>query len=722
MQLQCRQWIIFILLLCIQSSLFAYKWVLNNPYLSSEANQKIFYSSFSEQPKTLDPARSYSLNEYQFLGQIYEPVLQYDYLARPYQLIPLTATKMPEIRFYDKINQELKTPDQSKVAQTVYTIHIKPGIMYQPHPAFAKDPAGQYRYYRLSADYLDDNDINLLADFNFTGTRELIVDDYIYQIKRMANPRVNSPIYGLMSDHIVGFREYGASLPETQGFLDLRQYPLTGLRKIDNYTFQIMVKGFYPQFIFWLEMPFFSPVPWEADRFYAEPDMDDKNLDFSWYPVGTGPFMLSENNPNSRMVLEKNPNYRTDYFPMIGSVDDQQHGYLENKGKRLPLIDKAVYTLEKESIPRWSKFLQGYYDSSSIPADSFDKAIHISTTGTATLTPDMRAKGMRLTQTTEPSIYYIGFNMLDNVVGGTSERARNLRHAISIAINFDEDIAIFFNGRGKAGQGPIPPGIFGYREGEKGINPYVYTWDKTGPKRRSIAEAQALMKKAGYPNGRDPATGRALILHYDVHTSGGPDDKSQLNWMQKQFSRIGIALDVRSTHYNRFQEKIRNGNTQIFSWSWSADYPDPENFLFLLYGGNGKVAYGGENAANYHNSTYDQLFNLMKQRANDEKRQQLIDQMVALLRYDAPWVWGIHNESLLLSQQWLSQVKTSTMSVNTLKYISVNVSQRNAFRNDWNQPVIWPVVIFIILLVVLLLPFLLAYRKKQNQPAVRVSL
>ena len=710
------------LLLLFHGALIAGGWIFNNPYPVSESLEKIYYTSFSEQPKTLDPAKSYSENEYQFLAQVYEPLLQYDYFARPFQLIPLTATTMPEIHYYDKAGQEVAaSQDEEVVHQSIYTIHIKPGILYQPHPAFSKRAQVGDRYYPLPPNYLDDNGINQLADFTDTGTRELTVDDYIYQIKRLANPKINSPIYGLMSEHIVGFAEFGSQLPAVKGFIDLRQYPLAGLHKIDNYTFQISIKGLYPQFLFWLEMPFFSPIPWEVDRFYGQPHMDDKNLSLGWYPVGTGPFMLIENNPNSRMILNKNPNFRETYFPSTGSIEDRKLGYLKHEGERLPLIDKAIYTLEKESIPRWTKFLQGYYDVSGITADSFDKAIQISSLGSASLTPDMREKGMQLRQLTEPSIYYLGFNMMDPIVGGHTERARYLRQAISIAINFDEDIAIFFNGRGKPAQGPIPPGIFGYHEGLAGINPYVFIKDEKNQKRRAIADAKALMIKAGYPNGQDPATGNPLILHYDVNVTGGPDDKSQLNWMQKQFSQIGIALDIRATQYNRFQEKIRNGNAQIFGWSWMGDYPDPENFLALLYGPNGKVAYGGENAANYQNKVYDQLFNLMKNRSNDERRLALIDQMVEILRHDAPWVWGIHNESLVLRQQWISPVKTSSILLNTLKYAAIDVPLRNRLRHAWNQPVLWPLMAFIVLMVLLLLPFILAYHKKQQEPAPRVS-
>lgn len=372
--------------------------------------------------------------------------------------------------------------------------------------------------------------------------------------------------------------------------------------------------------------------------------MADKNITLGWYPVGTGPFMSTKNNPTRRMVLEKNSNFRVVYPPVAGTDEDRQSGYLDNAGKRLPLIDKALFTLEKESIPRWNKFLQGYYDSSAIGADSFDQAIHIDQRGQVSLTPEMQKNGMYLIESIQPSTYYMGFNMLDGVVGGTSELARKLSQAISIAVDYDENIAIFFNGRGIAAQGPIPQGIFGYKEGEAWINHYVYEWKENEAVRRPIQDAKKLMTEAGYPHGIDPKTGNPLILYYDAITTGGPEDKSLFEWMRKQFARIGIDLNVRATLYNRFQEKMRAGDTQIFSWVWVADYPAPDNFLFQLYGANGKVKFGGENTANYTNHEFDRLFDLMKNRKNDSQREQLIDSMLDIVRRDAPWAWGIHPE------------------------------------------------------------------------------
>jgi oligopeptide transport system substrate-binding protein len=684
--------------------------VLNNPYPSSESNEQIYYSSFAEQPKTLDPARSYVVNELLFTEQIYEPGLQYDYLKRPYTLVPRTFLETPEVRYERK---------NGKIIASIYTIHIKPGIYYQPHPAFAKTPDGAYQYYPLKT-----HGMKILSDFKSEGTRELVAEDYVYEIKRLANPAVNSPIYGLMGEYIAGFKDYAKKLPNhgrKHAYIDLRAYDLAGAYAIDKYTYEVRLNGEYAQFMYWLAMPFFAPIPWEADRFYSQAAMRDTNLSFDWYPIGTGPFMLVENNPSRRMVLVKNPNYHEVHYPNTGSAEDKEKGYLRHAGKRMPFIDKAVYTLEKEAIPRWIKFLQGYFDFSGLTADSFDSAVQITKEGEPILTPEMRARGIRLTEVNEPMIRYIGFNMLDPVVGGRSMRARKLRQALAIAVNFEENIAIFLNGRGTPAQGPLPPSVFGSLPGEAGMNPYVYTWGEHGPSRRSIEDARALMREAGYPGGRDPKTGRALILHYDVAATGGPEEKAALNWMRKQFRKLGIALDVRATHFNRFQEKIQSGNAQIFTWGWIADYPDPENFMFLFYGPNARHPHGGENSSNYANPKYDALFLKMKNLPNGEARQALINQMLEILRYDVPWIFGLHGKSIMLSQQWTSPMKSDALVSDILKYIAVDVPLRNQLRAAWNPPVWWPIGLFGLLCVLFLLPFVHAYYKQQRSPVPRID-
>ena len=677
----------------------------NDPYPAEEAGKNILYSSFSERPKHLDPVQSYAENEAVFTAQIYMPPLQYHYLKRPYELTTLAATEVPRPVYYDASDRKLPdTVPGDKVAYSVYEIHIQPGIMYQPHPAFAKDENGKYRYHQLSREDL--KNVYELRDFKHTGTRELVADDYAFQIRRLAHPKLHSPIFGLISGYIVGLKEYAEKLQQAaktqaaDGYLDLLQFPLDGVQVVDSHTYRIKLKGKYPQFVYWLAMPFFSPIPWEAERFYSQPGMSEgKNLSLDWYPVGTGAYMLTLNDPNRMMVLERNPNFTGEPYPSEGEIGDKAAGLLDDAGKPMPFIDKAVFSLEKESIPYWNKFLQGYYDRSGIDSDNFDQAVRSGVEGEAGLSAEMEARGIRLRTSTATSSSFLAFNWLDPVVGGAdpknAERSRKIRQAITIAIDMEEFISIFRNGRGIAAQGPLPPGIFGFQEGLASVNPIAYEIKDGKPLRRALTEARRLLAEAGFPSGRDAVSGRPLVLALDVR-DGGPSDKARLDWYRKQFARIDIQLDVRGTDWNRLQEKVRKGNTQMFFMGWNADYPDPENFLFMLYGPNSVAQSGGENRANYKSAVFDALFEKLKAMDNGAERLAAIDEAVKLLHVDAPWVWGFHPKSYSLAHAWLANGKPNEMARNGIKYQRIDSAARAARRAAWNRSLLWPFAILLL--------------------------
>ena len=686
---------------------------LNNPYSDNEGNQTVLYQSFSERPKHLDPATSYSENEYAFIAQIYEPLFQYHYLKRPYQLTPLTATQLPEIIYHDAQGKVLaKNASEQDIAYTDYVINIKPGIHYQPHPALAKDANGKYIYHQLTPDQVQA--YNTLSDFKEVGTRELTAGDYIQQIKRLAHPKIQSPIAEIMKNYIVGFDDFSKQVKQLKK-TDITALSMAGLEIINPYQYRIRIKGKYPQFIYWLSMPFFSPMPWEADVFYEQAGLADKNITLDWYPIGTGPYLLAENNPNRRMILQKNPNFHLETYPAEGEPEDQAKGLLADAGKKLPFIDKVVFMLEKETIPYWTKFLQGYYDASGIASDSFDQAIQFTGTGGIALTESMQEKGIQLQTSVETSIFYMGFNMLDTTVGGDSERARKLRQAIAIAVDYEEYISIFRNGRGVVAQGAIPPGIFGYAEGREGNNFYSFDWQNNKAQRKKIAEAQKLMQEAGYPNGVDPTTKESLILYFDT-AAVSTDDRPTMNWYRKQFEKLGIKLVIRATDYNRFQEKMRSGNEQIFVWGWNADYPDPENFFFLLYGPNAKVKFGGENAVNYQSAEFDKLFEKMRNMDNTPERFQIIQQMQEVVRHDSPWIFGLHPKNFSLYHSWFGNLKPNLMANNRLKYTKLDIQSRTEKRKAWNYPVLMPIVIgLIIISLIALLTFYRRQMKKANK-------
>ncbi len=710
----------------------------NNPYPYEKPDSRTLYSAFSERPKHLDPAISYTVSEAAIISQIYEPPLQYHYLKRPYVLEPLTAETMPEVQYYNETGQLLPaTASNEKIAYSEYIIRIKPGIFYQAHPAFAKKPDGQYRYLNLSEKEIET--IHSFADFKETGTRELIAEDYIYQIKRLAEPSLNSPIYGLMSQYIEGLSDLRQSLmlerqqqenkAKSQGtaFLglenDLRPYLLLGASVIDRYQYRIRIKGKYPQFRFWLAMNFFAPIPWEVALFYAQPSLQKHNISLDWFPVGTGPFLLAENNPDRRMSLKANPNYREEFFPSQGSEQDKNLGLLVDAGKKMPLIEQVVFSLERESIPFWNKFLQGYYDISPIASDNFSSAIRLNSEGELVVTDELQKKGIRLNTSVSPNVFYWGFNMLDKTVGGGSLQTRKLRHAISMAFDVEEFISIFLNGRGVLAKGPIPPDIFGYetqlQSSEIGAKPIATNnisnkdltsktrTDHKAAREKVIAKAKKLLNEAGYSKG--------LTLYLDTVASGDPDEIAIHAWLKDQFEKIGLQLVIRGSQYNHFQDKILQGDTQIFSLGWNADYPDPENFLFLFYGPNASAQFGGENKTNYSNPEYDRLFEKMRLQEDSPERLQTIAEMIKILQQDRPWIWGFFPKSFVLYQGWVRTTKPSSIINNNIKYFNVHPELREKCRAMWNQPLLWPLFILCILLALFLVCGGIWYRSNQTK-------
>lgn len=710
----------------------------NDPYRAEDAGKNIYYSTFDEPPTHLDPARAYSANEYRLLAQIYEPPVQYHYLKRPYELIPLSAAEVPTPKYYGKDGKQLPGDASPQlVHRAVYDIKIKKGIFYQDHPAFAKDSSGRQLYRGITSSEL--KNIKIPRDFPEKSTKELTSSDFIYQIQRLADPGLHCPILPILNKYILGLDDFSKALDkDLKGIraarkkrigsaynqvadektnpiiLDYSRHALPGVEKIDDYTFRVTLKRKYPQFIYWLAMPFFSPMPVEAITFYSQGPLKKKNITINRFPIGTGAFRMDNYEPQREITLVKNENFRGEPYPSVGEEDDAAKGLLADAGKSLPFIERAVYKLEKEAIPRWNKFLQGYFDLSGIGSDSFDQAIKMSSAGGVNLSDQLAEKDIKLITAIQPSTYYTGFNMLDKTVGGYTEKRQKLRQAISIIVKFEEFIEIFANGRGMPAMGPIPEGIFGKIEGKAGMNPVTHRWDEKKNKavRRSVEDAKKLLAEAGYPEGRDK-DGRPLIITFDNAWTGA-SSSPMINWFIKRFKLIGIQLENRTTDYNRFQEKINKGNFQFFFLGWNADYPDPENFFFLLAGENAKVKTGGANGANYANPEFDRLFKIMENMESTPKRLAIINKMTRILQEDAPWVWGYSPLSFSLAQGWVGNIKPNSMANNTLKYMKVDTAKRTKFRKKWNAPVLWPIIAAVVILILISIPAIIMIKKKAS--------
>ncbi len=652
----------------------------NNPYPDADDAEKVYYQPFGTPPKTLDPQVSYASSDQAVLANVYETLLEYHYLKRPYTLIPGLAVAVPKA-------------DLRPEGRVAYRFSIREGVEFAEDDSFALAGEG-------------------------LRTRALIAADVEFALKRIADPAVNSPVIETFRkiDGVLDFRERLVSMREDPSFAARRideQYrragAIRGVRVETETDIEIVLAEVYPHILYWFAMPFTAPVPWEAVAYYdgARHDGVDRPP-VAEVAVGTGPFRLARYDKRTRITLERNPRWYGalhpeweapgTVYPSDGEPGDRERGFLDAAGQSLPFIDRIEMRYEKESIPTFTKYLQGYYDASGIIKESFDKVITQDR-----LSPEMAALGMRLEKSVQPTVRYLGFNMLDPVVGADAgERGRKLRQAMSLAIDVPEYLRVFRNGRGIPAHSPIPPGIYGHDAEYR--NPFRSV---------DLERARALLREAGYPGGIDPETDKPLKLSFDT-----PDTSSQarLNFLffVNAWRELGIDVEINATNYNQFRQKVRNGSYQVFMWGWIADYPDPENFLFLLHGPMGQTKSGGPNTANYSDPRYDALFDEMKDLPNGPERKALIGEMVALLEEERPWIELSFEESYSLFHEWTRNIKPMGLAIPTLKYRDVVPARRAELRAAWNEPIRWPAYALAVGFVAMIVPGVVTFFRERQ--------
>ena len=690
----------------------------NSPWPKGAAASNTIYSAMIENtPRHLDPTASYWSNDTLVTYQVYEPPYGYHYLKRPFELVPKTAERVVTPTYLDKNGRPL--PDDApgdQVAESVYDVPIRKGILFQPHPAFARDEQGRYRYHAMKPGDVGRRDSPL--QFEHSGTRELVAEDFVYALKRHATTRITTPIYGVFAEYVIGLKEYGELVkkedaklrqgldPASQDkpFLDFRRFPLAGATAPESHLLRIRLHGKYPQWKYWMQMTFMAPVPWEADAFYAQPGMAERGLTLDQWPVGTGPYMVTEFVKDRRIVMERNPNYRGEPYPCDGMPEDRAAGRLADCGKKTPFVDRIVSVVEREATPQKNKFRDGFYDLEVFERTDTGVTYLVEMLDSDRVRADYERKGFNFPKYSDVNSYIIGFNMIDPVIGGgdTPEgraRARRLRQAITIAIDWDEYSKIFPKKGGETAMSPLPQGIPGSREGTpEGVNPVTHKLVDGKFVRRPIEDAKKLMAEAGYPNGRDAKTGVPLVINYDYYAPPTPERKPEIDWVVRQFAKIDIQLEVRATDNNQFQDKVRKGKHQVFWLGWNADYPDAENFMFLLYGPNSKSVSDGENTANYQNPEYDKLFVQLKMLDDGPQKQAVIDQMVKILQDDAPWSMGFYPWASLAVQSWVHNTKPAILIRDHGRYLRLDTTARVARLAEWNKPVWWPVAAIVALI------------------------
>jgi ABC-type transport system substrate-binding protein len=507
---------------------------------------------------TLDPAAAGDVPTVSMLANIFDAPYTYDYLARPARLLPNTAEALPEI---------------GDAGRTL-TVRIRPGIH------FADDPA-------------------------FKGARrELTAADYVYSLKRHWDPKIKSPNLYLINTRIKGMAALRKEAEATGRFDYDREVP--GLRALDRYTLRIELAEPAPNFTYFLTL---CPLACAVAREVAEAYGDR----IAEHPVGTNAFRLTRYARSSKMVFERNPNFRAQRYEAQAPADDAEGQRIAAAlaGRALPMVDRVEVSIVEEAQPRWLAFLNAEHDLIEVVPAEFV----LTAAPDGRLSGNLARRGVRIHRVPAMSVAFTYFGMNDPVVGGYTPERTALRRAISLAYDIDAAIRINARGQAIAAQSVLPPGAIGF-------DPAL----KSPLAEHNPAKAKALLDTYGYVDRdgdgwREQPDGKPLLLVLASPSTQLARNADEL-W-KKSMSAVGIRIDFRK---GKFQELIRDsraGKLMMFSSGWAGPMPDGEYFMGILYGPNA----GQSNTSRFDLPQFNRLFAQAAQLPDGPEREALYREM-----------------------------------------------------------------------------------------------
>ncbi len=465
----------------------------------------------------------------------------------------------------------------------VYTFHIRKGIY------FADDPA-------------------------FKGKkRELTAEDFVYSWKRVADPANRSPWAFVVENRIEGLDAAIAAARKTGTFKYDEDIP--GLSTPDRYTLKITLLRTDFMFLYAVAHVPMGAVAREVIEAYASDTMG--------HPVGSGPYILKQWKRGSKMVLDANPGFRGftwDFAPSTESPEWDAALVKDMKGKTMPRIGRVEIAVMDEDQSRWLAFQQQQLDLLNVPLGFIARAI----TPDGTLLPELAAKHISLYRANDLDVTYTFYNFKDPIVGGYTPDKIALRRAISMAYRDEEERRVVRKGQMRAIGMPVPPGVVGY-------DPNYVAVDQHDPEL-----ANKLLDHFGYRKGADGwrtmPDGSPLVLSYATGSTAIEREFSEL-W-KKSMDAIGIRIDFVISKFADHLKAAKACHLMMWGAAWTADWPDADNFMQLLYGPNT----GQSNNGCYQSPAFDKLYEASTRLPIESpERMKLFIDMARQMQVDGAW-------------------------------------------------------------------------------------
>jgi ABC-type transport system substrate-binding protein len=573
------------------------------------APSKVLHYSFRIAETGFDPAQISDLYSRTVASNIFDAPLQYEFLARPFRYRVNTLAEMPVV------SEDFKT----------FTFRVKPGIY------FADDPA-------------------------FKGKkRELVAADYVYSWKRHYDPRWKSQnLYILVNFKIIGLSELRDEALAAKKPFDYDR-EVAGLKVLDKYTFQVKTAEANPRLL----MQFTDGSSWGAVAREVVEAYGDKIME---HPVGTGPYRLTQWRRASKIVLEKNPGFRDQFYDEEAPADDPiaQAAVAKLKGRKLPMIDRIEIAIVAENQPRWLAFLNGEHDILwEVPNDFTDIAMPNNQ-----LAPNLKKRDITMVRYPRADVSFSYFNIEDPVVGGYTPDKVALRRAILLAVDVEKEIRLVRKNQAVPSQGPISPGTWGY-------NPTM----KTEMSDYDPARAKALLDMYGYVDKdgdgwRDLPDGKPLVLEYATQ----PDQASRqlIELWKKNMDDIKLRIVFKTANWPDNLKASSAGKLMMWGVGWNAGVPDGDTFVALGYGGNK----GQANKSRFDLPAYNTLFERQKRLPDGPERQEVMDQAQQLLVAYAPYKLHVHRIFTDFAHPWVIGYHRNNFVREFWKWVDIDVERK----------------------------------------------
>ncbi len=581
---------------------------LHGAQAQSPAPEKVLRYAFRSAETGFDPVQITDQYSKAIVAGILDAPLEYDFGARPFKLRPATLAEMPEV------SADFKT----------ITMRVKPGIYFSDDPAFKG------------------------------VKRELTAADYVYSLKRHYDPKLKSGnLYLLENAQILGLSELRRELMKAKKPFDYDR-EVEGLKALDRYTLQVRLGVADPRFIYqFSDAGAFGAVAREVVEFYGDKIME--------HPVGTNAFRLAEWRRSSRIVLERNPNFRDKRYAETVPPEADPRVKAEAaalQGRKLPMVDRVVVEIIEEAQPRWLSFLRGEFDViEEVPAEFAGIAMPNNH-----LAPNLVKQGISMTRYPRADVAVSYFNMEDPVVGGYTPDKIALRRAINLAVDLDKEIRLVRRGQAVKSQNGIPAVAFGH-------DPAL----KTEMSEFSLAKAKALLDLYGYTDRdgdgwRDLPDGKPLVLEYA--TSPDTSFRQLAEQWQKNMDALGVRMVFKIAKWPEQLKASNAGKLQMWGVGWVSTTPDGDTFLAL---GSSKSK-GNANKARFDLPAFEALYERQKAMPDGPERAAVLQEAQRLMVTYAPYKFHVHRIWTDMAQPWVKGYSRNIFVRDFWKYVDIDTA------------------------------------------------